>query len=224
MSTPESILDSPPGVSFQAERDRVDLWVIPLVLGDPEAATSLSKALDLLEPGERAIALRLRLGAEAWAAARAELRRVLAGYLGVLPTDVGLDAGPDGKPRLAAGSAIDLRFNLSHSAEVALVAVRLGHEVGVDVEAIRPGVDAAAIAREHFGPAERAALAEDGSEEGFFRAWARHEALAKATGTGISGGPDAGDASRFRVLDVDGIPGCAAAVASEGDNWSVRRT
>ena len=155
--------------------------------------------------------------------ARAALRRVLAGYLGVSPADVALESGPNGKPRLAAGCGLDLRFNFSHSGDVALVAVRLGHEVGVDVEAIRPGVDTAAIAFAQFDDSERAALAEDGSDERFFRAWARHEALAKATGRGIVRAPDAGDASRFRVLDVDGIPGCAAAVTSEGDGWSVRR-
>lgn len=186
------------------------------VLDSPEGAT-------LQANGDRVDLWVIALAPDQLGAARAELRRVLAGYLGVSPAAVELNAGPDGKPRLAEGSGIDLRFNLSHSDGFALIAVRLGHEVGVDVEAIRPGVDEAAIAAEHFDPSARAALAEDSSDSRFFRAWARHEALAKATGRGIAGGSEAIEASRFRVLDVEGIPGCAAAVASEGDGWSVRR-
>lgn len=217
MSATALFLGAPAGPVLAAARDRVDLWVIAL---ESEAAPGLP---DDLDPDERAFAARLRVGAGAWSAARAAVRRVLAGYLGVSPVDVAIEAGPNGKPRLAAGSGPDLRFNLSHSGEFALVAVRLGHEVGVDVEAIRPGVDAAAIAREHFDASELEALSGDVSDERFFRAWARHEALAKATGRGIASGPDSAEGLRFRVLDVEGIPGCAAALASEGDGWSVRR-
>jgi 4'-phosphopantetheinyl transferase len=217
MSAPAQSLDAPPGGVLLAARDRVDLWVIGLAPAEPEAASHV------LDADERAFAARLRMGGAAWSAARAGLRRVLGGYLGVSPAAVALEAGPNGKPRLAAGSGPDLRFNLSHSGDVALVAVRLGHEVGVDVEVIRPGVDAGPISREHFDASERDELAGQRSVGSFFRAWARHEALAKATGRGIANGPGPGDGSRFRVLDVEGIPGCAAAIASEGDGWSVRR-
>lgn len=220
MSEQATLLDAPAGPVMHAARDRVDLRVIPLATAGAAASPG---ALDCLNPGELAFASRLRNGAAAWSAARVALRRVIAGYLGCSAAEVALETGPSGKPRLAAGPGPDLRFNLSHSGHVALVAVRLGHEVGVDVEAIRPGVDMAAIARENFDGSERAALSGDGTAESFFRAWTHHEALAKCSGRGIASGPDAGDASRFRVLDVEGIPGYAAAVASEGDGWSVRR-
>jgi 4'-phosphopantetheinyl transferase len=220
MSSPTLLLDAP---ALEAALDRVDLWVIALEpeasLGRPDSPDSF----DSLDPGERAFAARLRMGAGTWSAVRAALRRVLGCYLGLAPANVALESGSNGKPRLALGAGSDLRFNHSHSGDVALIAVRLGHEVGVDVEAIRPGVDGAAIAREIFDAFERDALAGHDSDESFFRAWARHEALAKATGRGIADGPEPGDRSRFKVLDVEGIPGCAAALASEGNGWSVRR-
>lgn len=217
MSSTALLLAPPEGPVLLAARDRVDLWTIPL------AAVASETAPGPLNPDELAFASRLRIGAGEWSAARAALRRVLASYLGVSSMDVAIVTGPNGKPRLGPGHGLDLRFSLSHSGDVALIAVRLGHEVGVDVEAIRPGVDTAAIARENFDAAEREALAADLVDGSFFRAWARHEALAKATGRGVAGGTGAADGAGFRVLDLGGIPGCAAALASEGDGWSVRR-
>jgi hypothetical protein len=87
-------------------------------------------------------------------------------------------------------------------------------------------VDGAAIERDVFAPHERAAMAMDaGGKRGgaFFRSWVRREALAKATGRGVVFPPASGDAARFGVRDLDGIPGYAAALASEGADWSVRR-
>jgi phosphopantetheinyl transferase len=109
---------------------------------------------------------------------------------------------------------------------MAVIAVRLGHEVGVDVEVPREGVDGEAIARELFSAPERAAmtaLAKTDPAGAFFRTWVRHEALAKATGRGVAGVTTAADAERFTVRELDGLPGYVAAVASEGDGWSVTR-
>ena len=220
-----------------AFRERVDVWLVALEPGGGEAALpafSDEVALDprgtaaaflLLSDSEREFAARLRVGAEAWVAARVALRSVLGRYLGLAPGRVSLESGANGKPRLAPGASADLRFNLSHSGDVALIAVRLGREVGVDLEKVRPGVDGAAILRDCFTAPERlglSALADDEPGETFFRAWVRREALAKATGRGIVSPPAADDAARFTVRDLDGISGYAAAIASEGADWSVR--
>ena len=136
-----------------------------------------------------------------------------------------IETGANGKPRLAPGGGTDLRFSLSHSGHIALIAVRLGLEVGVDVEALRSGVDGAAIARDVFGEAEprtSGLLATQARGEAFFRAWVRREALAKATGHGIVSAPAPEVASRYTVRDLDGLPGYAVALASEGGEWVVR--
>jgi 4'-phosphopantetheinyl transferase len=204
----------------RASGGRVDVWQVSLQAGSNEAALR-----SLSEP-ERRFAARLRVGAGAWVGARAALRCVLGRYLGLDPGRVVLETGANGKPRLAGAATADLRFNLSHSGDVGLIAVRLGHEVGVDVEELRSGVDGAGITREVFAAFEHSRLPTPATEEPdamFFRSWVRREALAKATGRGIVSPPSPDDAARFTVRDLDGIAGFAAALASEGDDWRVRR-
>src|SRR3954447_15740394 len=65
-----------------------------------------------------------------WANARAALRQTLAEYLGEDPA--ALRIRDEDKPRLEPASP--LRFNLSHSADLALIAVATEREVGIDVE------------------------------------------------------------------------------------------
>jgi 4'-phosphopantetheinyl transferase len=202
-----------------ASRERVDVWQVALTTGDPAAV------IGALSDPERAHASRLRVGASHWVAARVALRRVLGRYLGVAPGDVALETGANGKPRLAPGAGPDLRFNLSHAAGLALIAVRQGFEVGIDVEQVRAGVDGAAIVRETFTARERGAMppaGANGANAEFFRAWARREALAKATGLGIAGPETAGDPGGHAVLDLPVGAGFAAALASEGTDWTVR--
>jgi 4'-phosphopantetheinyl transferase len=89
--------------------------------------------------------------------------------------------GAHGKPRLANG---ELRFNLTHSGELALVAVS-SVEVGVDVEQVKPHRDLTGVAKRVFTAAERAEVAA-GGDRAFYRHWVAKEAFVKATGRGIS--------------------------------------
>lgn len=207
----------------RASRDRVDVGWFGL-RGGPGR---LEAARRCLGPGELERAARLRHGAEGWVMARWALRRVLAGQLGLDPSRVPLVTDTNGKPRLAPGAGADLRFNLSHSGDVALVALRVGHEVGADVERIRDDVDFEGAARAALpsfalrrfrapGESARAAL-----REAFFRAWTRHEARAKAGGWGIASRPGRSGLDALRVRELAAPPGYAAAVASEGDAWTV---
>ncbi len=202
-----------------AARDRVDVWTVALDLDPRERAA----ALGVLAPDERAWGARLRQDADRWCAARAALRRVLGDALGMAPGEVPLVSGSGIKPRLTPATPA-LRFNHSRSGAFALIAVRLGHEVGVDLERLRDDVDFDAVAREMLAPTEREAIAgvaPAARAGGFFRAWVRHEALAKATGRGIVAPPDPGALRRFAIRDLAAPPGHVAAVASEGEDWSV---
>ena len=222
MSTETSVLETPGAAPARASRERVDVWQAALA-PTPHA---IEAALRTLSAAERAHAARLRVGADRWVAARAALRGVLGRYLDLAPERVALAIHANGKPRLepSAGVGLRLRFNLSHSGEVLLIAVRLDHEVGVDVEKIRDGVDGAVIARDVFDAHERATmatLAAANPRERFFHAWVRREALAKATGRGLLSPARERESARFTVRALDGIPGFAAAVASEGAAWSL---
>ena len=220
MSAAITAREAQDAVPERPSRHHVDVWEVALEPCERDAASGM------LSDSELRFAARLRMGANAWVAARAALRWILGRYLGLAPTQVALETGANGKPRLAPGRSPDLRFNLSHSGDLALIAIRPGLEVGVDLERRRSGVDGVAVSRHLFDMHEHAALATPGAEEcgeRFFRSWVRLEALAKATGRGITSVPAPEDTTRFAVRDLDGIPGFAAAVASEGDDWSVRR-
>ena len=125
--------------------------------------------------------------------AHAVLRRVLATYAGVSASMLQFTAGEFGKPALNAASAPGLlEFNLSHSAERALVAVSR-RAVGVDVEQWDVEVEHINLAERFFSPAERAALRQlttspEQVVAGFFAAWSRKEAYLKASGHGITRG------------------------------------
>jgi len=146
----------------------------------------------------------------------ARLRHLLASRLGVRPDAVELTYGPRGKPGLARRCAgTSLRFNVSHSEDVALCAFSHGREIGVDVEAVHELRDADEIAARFFSRREHEAyLALDGGERalGFFNCWTRKEAFVKALGEGLHYPLDRFDVSLApgepaRILRVDGTPG-----------------
>ena len=134
------------GAPPRASQLHVDVWQVRLALERSEA----DAALRTLNASECAHAVLLRSSADQWVGGRAALRRVLGRYLCVEPENVVMTSGADGKPRLESPERLDLRFNLSHSGEVALIAVRLGFDVGVDIERIREAVDGSAIANALF--------------------------------------------------------------------------
>jgi len=73
-----------------------------------------------------------------------------------------------------------LHFNVAHSDSLAVYAVSRGHEVGIDVERIRPVREMEDIAAHIFSkPRTRAvaiALTDDKKTEAFFYCWVRKEA------------------------------------------------
>ena len=151
----------------------------------PEETRSLQA---LLSDAERQRAERFRFARHRrrFIVARARLREFLAARLGVRPERVELAYGENGKPRLADEA---LRFNVSHCDDVAVFAFSSTHEVGVDVEAIRPVREADAIAAQFFTERERetyAALSPRERVLGFLRLWTRKEAFVKALGAGFS--------------------------------------
>ena len=148
--------------------------------------------------------------------ARAWLRRLLSARLGVRPETVELVYGANGKPALARRFAdSDLRFNVSHSAELAVYVFAAGREVGIDVEEVRILQDADDIASRFFSRRENEAyLALDPRDKplGFFNCWTRKEAFVKALGDGLSYPLDRFDVSLApgeppRILRVASTPG-----------------
>jgi 4'-phosphopantetheinyl transferase len=196
----------------------------------------------LLDRAERARAARwvLERDRTRYVIAHALMRQVLGSSLDVPPSTLQFDVGPHGKPRLRE-APFDLRFNLTHSGEQALLAVALGREVGIDIEAERP-IDELALARRFFSPAEYAALAAvPDRRAAFFRCWTRKESFVKARGDGLSfplDGFDVGlepqaeqllmacraapaELARWTTRAVCVGSGFAAALTAEGRDWRI---
>lgn len=118
-------------------------------------------------------------------------RAILGRYLGMDPARIRFRVGPYEKPELdGAGASGELRFNMSHSGGVAVFALALGGDVGVDIEIPRPSADLVQLARENFHPWEWRAIAALESEAdraaAFYRCWVRKEALVKGVGLGFN--------------------------------------
>ncbi len=147
--------------------------------------------------------------------ARAAVSAILARYAGHPPR---FQVSGSGKPSLEG--ATPLRFNASHSRDLALCAVACGREVGVDVERVRAGLDGVDIARRFFPPAEAAEV--ERHPDAFFRYWTRREAYIKALGRGLRGIREP-VAEGWTVADLEVGEGWAAAVAYEGHGCRIVR-
>jgi 4'-phosphopantetheinyl transferase len=119
-------------------------------------------------------------------AARGQLRAILGRYTGVAPSELQFSYSKNGKPSLAQAPRV--RFNLSGSDSVGMIAVREGAEVGIDVERIRGFPEALAVARRMLTHDEFNAigdLPEVHRVTRFFEYWARKEAVVKSRGLGV---------------------------------------
>lgn len=180
-------------------------------------------------------------------AAHALLRALLGGYVGCAPAAVGFETGPAGKPYAASPpAAAALEFNLSHSADLVMIAMCRGCAVGVDVERWSDDVDPLELAPHSFSNAEQAelaALTPDQQRAAFFTCWSRKEAWIKASGLGVSRGLDYFDmvvaadrrgriladrldparAERCQVVDLDAGAGYSAALVVGEQGRRIRR-
>jgi 4'-phosphopantetheinyl transferase len=121
--------------------------------------------------------------------ARAYLRIILAKYLSLAPAQIQFREGPHGKLYLLDHQP-PLQFNLSHSGDLALYAVTLADEVGIDVEWMNPEIEISPLMARFYTPAECQSITEMPPEQqkpAFYQVWTRKEAYLKALGLGLSG-------------------------------------
>lgn len=134
------------------------------------------------DEGARANAFVFERDRRRFIVAHARMRELLAAYAGGGRILFGV--GPNGKPELQ--DTPHLRFSLSHSHELALLAVAREVDVGVDVEAVRP--IAMEIGERFFSKAEQEALRNVAPQQrlfAFYSCWTRKEAFLKALGVGL---------------------------------------
>ena len=219
----------------------VRIWHIPL---DPGPAV-VARCLDLLDDAERAQLSRVASPelARRYAVAHGAVREVLGALVSAGPAGLRYRTGQWGKPELDGYPGV--HHNLSHSDELALLAVSADQAVGVDVERLRPSLRGRALADRYFLPAEARAVARRPAADQpwwYQRFWTRKEACGKVYGVplvvalrfGVHGqtvpppvGGDRGRAAELvgaapsqrspcRLVDVTTEPGYLAAVAMLG--------
>ncbi|PSB13714.1 4'-phosphopantetheinyl transferase [filamentous cyanobacterium CCP2] len=185
-------------------------------------------------------------------ASRGILRVILASYLDADPAQLQFAYGPQGKPTLAASNHTqfaqaqpNLSFNLSHSESLALYAVTLDRQVGIDLEYIPPSREVNELAKRFFSPQEYSticALPPEQQKAAFLQIWTHKEAYLKATGEGLMGlkqvevnlpqgnknipprlsilnDPQA--SLRWKTVQLHPHPDYVAALAIEGGDWQL---
>jgi len=191
----------------------LQIWQLDL---DAYAATA---QLDELSAHEHARAARMAFGQDAqrYLACRHALRRILADALECSVQSVKIEIDELDKPRLA--DHVTLQFNVSHSAQVGLIALSRDTPIGVDIEVVRSIIDTDTLARSHFTDDELAEwlrMAKPERDRSFLTCWTRKEACLKALGVGLSAPPsavNAGCSPRVRVVSVSlGERRCALTV------------
>ena len=116
---------------------------------------------------------------------RGFLRNVLSGYTGKDPSDIIFSYSEFGKPYL---NQSNIKFNVSHSGKLGLIAVDLNDELGIDIEMKRNIPDIYAISERYFSHDEISELRKTCENEltnSFLRCWTRKESFLKALGCGL---------------------------------------
>ena len=168
----------------------IDIYAVDLSMEDGP----LQRGLRLLSKEEQAQVQRYVLPqlSRRYTAAHTALRRILAEYAQTGPERLDIAKGPYGKPYLPQHPHI--AFNLSHSENLALIAVTAGStadnpiRLGIDLEYCRRSPAFIKISGRYFTDAERAELPSWQSPEfakEFLRLWTGKEAVTKCLGTGL---------------------------------------
>jgi 4'-phosphopantetheinyl transferase len=233
--------------SYQLAFDDVHTWCANL---DAPPDTS-ARLYATLTSDERLRSARFRFERDRrrFVVAHGVLRDILARYLQTGPGRIRYVHNAFGKPDLGPEFGDRLKFNLSHSGDLALIAVALAANVGVDLEYIQPQSEYADIARCFFSAAEvdcLSALPSDRYAEAFVSCWTKKEAYLKACGEGLAtplnsfsvpvtadpaqtsvdvsvASNDILPAKRWSLYALRPAPGYAGALAIEGNGWRLRQ-
>jgi 4'-phosphopantetheinyl transferase len=187
------------------------------------------------------------------------LRHLLARYCGIAPEALQFSVTAAGKPSLVIPNgnapadtsgntprnAPVIHFNLTHSGGRALLGVSQGRELGIDLEQVRPNIEALSISRNYFFGSERDAIENALSatrDNMFFRYWVAKEAVLKAQGIGLGFPLDqfrvdflaGGEMAHIETFDPERLDrgwtvrmlscdaGWLGAVAAKGEDWVVK--
>ncbi len=217
--------------------DAVHVWEAPLTV----PAASVRTLFEMLSPWEQDRARKFveDRGYNQYVISRAHMRQVLARYTGIDPSQIEFTIVGDGKPALAKQGHRKIFFNNTHSAQLGLIAVTVGREVGIDMEHIRELPRALQVSKRFFTPEEHESLlnlSHDDMIRAFLSIWTRREAGTKARGASVWRGLGswkgsrmarrpgiiANESTEFTTTMLDLGPDYIGAVVAAGSGWSVQ--
>lgn len=212
--------NSPP-LDLTLDLGEIHVWRVSLA----QTESCLQSLQQTLSTDERTKADRFRFPKDRsqFIVSRGALRAILSRYLNISSHTLRFDYNPYGKPSLIVTQGGNtLRFNLSHSRGMALIAITKNRDIGVDIEGINPNFSGLEIAEKFFSPLENSvlrSLPEHLQATAFFTCWTRKEAYIKAVGKGLS--------IPLNQFDVSLAPGEPAALLNveenpeEASKWSL---
>lgn len=201
-----------PPQNLTLDQGEIHVWRVSLA----QTESCLQSLQETLSTDERtkADAFHFPKGRSQFIVSRGALRAILSRYLNISSHILLFDYNPYGKPSLiAAQGGNTLRFNLSHSGSMALIAITKNRDIGVDIEGVNPNFSCLEIAEKFFSPLENSvllSLPEHLQPRAFFTCWTRKEAYIKAVGKGLS--------IPLNQFDVTIAPGEPAALLKVEEN------
>ncbi|HEX4773090.1 MAG TPA: 4'-phosphopantetheinyl transferase superfamily protein [Bryobacteraceae bacterium] len=223
-------------MTIELKSDHLHIWYANIGPQQP-SPDSLEKILTHDER-DRAARFHFNIHRVRYVYTHACLRLLLGSYLQVAPETICFRFGPFGKPYIAAedNQLISpdrklVEFNISHSADLALLGFSLGAAIGIDTEFINRQLKIHEVAPVVFTPGELAYMYSASPAvqfDRFFDLWSRKEAYAKALGMGLQipfKELDIGQQSivnGLRIYSFEPVPGYIAAVVAPPSVHSIQ--
>ena len=175
-----------PGGELSLGLEEAHVWRLSLTLLD-----RVQQMEQLLDEEERIRAGRFRFERDRrrYTLTRGMLRTLLGRYLNCDPVALRISYSARGKPFVdAPQNSLNVRFNVSHAGDLALLAFCREREIGVDIESRKRLKDWQSIAERIFSSSEKRELGSLPASlrtAAFYNGWTRKEAYLKATGEGL---------------------------------------
>lgn len=181
--------------TLSLSKDHIDVWLCDL----KHLSTDINKLYAFLseDERERADKLKVKDKRQQYIISRGSLRQRLSLLTNIDADDFLFEYLEHGKPVLINDVRFaDITFNVSHSYDLALIAISQKQSIGIDIEKINHQSDPLPLITRFFSTAEQAefnTLSEANRAKAFCACWTRKEAFIKAIGDGITYGLDTFD-------------------------------
>lgn len=181
--------------SLKISHENIDIWLCEL----KKLSNNIDEFYSVLSEDEQEHTEKLKIEdkRQQYIITRGSLRK----YLGLLtetdPAVFKFKYLKHGKPVLEESSQYaDISFNVSHSNDIALIAISRKRNIGIDVEIINHETDHQALVTRFFSKAEQSEFnncSASTKAKAFCACWTRKEAFIKAIGDGVAYGLDTFD-------------------------------